>query len=743
MAKTRFKDLPKKWQEGEYTVHRSTVWSAPGCHEGCGVLLYVKDGRVAKVEGDTEHPFNHGGLCARCPASPDVFYHKDRLKWPLKRVGLRGENKWERISWDEALDTIEKEFRKIIDTYGAEAICGCTGTGRDVMWQGNRWIYTLGSPNVVGPLSGLSCYMPRAVASQACCGSFYPCADCAQYWEDGYDNPKWKLPEYIVCWGSDPIYSNTDWFLGQWIVECMKRGSKVISVDPRCTYLSARAEYWLQCRPGMDAPIAMALAKVIIDEELWDKDFIDNWSFGFDKYVERLKEYDLNFLCERAWLPVEKVKTVARVLAKAKPVAYHIGLATDMQRIGLWAAQAIMLLEGMTGNIDQPGGCMLPLSPLGITPPMFRDWGFHDLPQSQRDKAMGHAKYPILRFGLPLNQADEALFQIESGQPYPIKSMVIQESNPLAGHAQDPLRWYAALKKIPFIVGIDLFLTPSLVALADIVLPVACFPEKNSIRAQLFNVSTVNKVVPDYYECKSDAEIGRLIAKRFNPEAWPDSEAEVYDMLCAPSGMTYKEIQEQGVIYPEFDYLKYEKGLLRPDGEPGFNTPSGKFEFYSQFFENFGLDPMPFFAETVYGPYSTPELYEKYPLVMMTGVRNKVAFHTEHRQIDVLREIIPDPYVEINPIYAKEHDIVDGEWVWVENQKDRIKQRAKVTWTVHPKMCLTMHGWWFPEKEGAEPSLFGVWEVNNNRLIEMGHVGPSGFGADVKCVLAKVSKITE
>jgi anaerobic selenocysteine-containing dehydrogenase len=281
-------------------------------------------------------------------------------------------------------------------------------------------------------------------------------------------------------------------------------------------------------------------------------------------------------------------------------------------------------------------------------------------------------------------------------------------------------------------------------ALCDIVLPAACYPERNSLRALFYNLSTIHKVVDSYEECKDDAEIAIAVGKRLNPEAWTMDKPEDYiNELLKPSGMTYQEIRQKGGwTYDKYVYKKYEKGMMRPDGQPGFNTTTGKFEFYSTFFARFNLPPLPFYNEPRMSPFSTPDLYKEYPLVLSTGARSKVFFHSEHRQIGPLREIHPDPVLEINPEYAAKHDIVTGDWVWVENPIGKFRQKAKVTPAIHPKMAQANYGWWFPEQK--EPGkLGGYHDVNTNNVTEMGHNGITGFGADLKCTLCKVYKVKE
>jgi anaerobic selenocysteine-containing dehydrogenase len=215
-----------------------------------------------------------------------------------------------------------------------------------------------------------------------------------------------------------------------------------------------------------------------------------------------------------------------------------------------------------------------------------------------------------------------------------------------------------------------------------------------------------------------------------------------------PSGLTYDELEEKGGwTVPERDtptrpYNRYKKGLLRADGKPGFNTPSGKVEFYSSTYESWGMDPLPYFSEPPESEVRTPELYKKYPLVMVTGRRSPVYFHAEHRMIPWLRECEPYPLVELHPDVAGAHGIEDGEWIAIENDRGRIKRKVKITPGVHPKIISVPHGWWLPETEGKEPNLFGLWEVGCNVLTPMETQSKSGFGGGAyKTTLVRISKI--
>ena len=734
---------PWQWEENGYTVTRSSAWSGPGCHEGCGVLLYTKDNKLVKVEGDPEDPFNHGRLCPRCLALPQAVNHPDRLLHPMKRVGERGEGKWENITWDEAYDTIERKFKDISKQYGPESIVGFRGTGRDMIWQQGRLMYAIGSPNESSCLSGIACYVPRMSAMAMTSGGL-SVADCSQFHADRYDNPEWVVPETILLWGNNPVISNPDYFYGYWITDCMKRGSKLITIDPRLTWLASRSEIWLPLRPGTDGALALGMLNIIIKEGLYDKEFVEKWTYGFDRLAERAAEYPVEKVAKITWLPEEKIIAAARMYATSKPAAIQWGLAIDMQKQGVPTAIAISDLWTITGNLDVPGGNIYATPPSGVWQNVAGGWGYREvLTEEQRQMKIGVKKYPMYMFGLTYASSDETLRAMETADPYPVKAAWIQTTNPLACMGQDPKRWYKAFRGLDFVVGVDLFMTPTIMALADLVLPVAAFSEKSSFRGQIYYLSPVTKAISPAGECKSDLEINMELGRRFNSEVWPwDTPEEVMDEILKPANMTYQQLKETGPVYTKYVYRKYEKGMLRQDGSPGFETPTGRVELYATLFEHFGLDPLPFYEEPSLSPVSTPEIYEDYPLILMTGVRSPALFHSEHRQIPTLRALHPDPVLEIHPDTAASLGIQDGDWVWIENQKDRIRQKAKLTRAIHPKMVLGQHAWWFPEKPGPEPSLFGVWDVNINRLLDM-KPGTTGFGADVKCILCKVYKVKE
>jgi anaerobic selenocysteine-containing dehydrogenase len=401
-------------------------------------------------------------------------------------------------------------------------------------------------------------------------------------------------------------------------------------------------------------------------------------------------------------------------------------------------SQAITHLWAITGNIDNPGGMVIARPSHGVTTYPFSSkeltalYG-EDLVKKLNEKRIGANRYPMIKNFRGWAQPDVLLEQLKTNKPYPIKGAWIQTSNPIGGQAADPRGHLEALKKLEFIVCVDLFQTPTTMALADIFLPAASFPEKESFRSWWAPLSVVVKAV-EVGECKSDWEINLEMAKRLATKPVPfNTVKELIDDRLKVAGWTYDKLAEKGSwdMPPEGPfkpYYRYERGLLRDDGKPGFPTPTGKVELYSKLFEEWGLDPLPYFSEPKESPTVTPDVFKEYPLILISGRRSPVFFHSEHRMIPWLRELEPDPEVDINPETAKALSIKNGEWVYIESKRGKALFKAKVTPSAHPKVVTCSHGWWLPETDGKAPNLFSTWKHNINMLNSMGNQAKSGFG---------------
>jgi anaerobic selenocysteine-containing dehydrogenase len=742
------------WRQGDYTVTRTAHWSAPGCHMGCGVLLYSKDGRLVKVEGDPLNPVNSGRLCMRCLNLVEAVNHPDRLKYPMKRAGERGENKWERISWEEALDLIEEKVTSIKKRFGGESIVGAHGTGRNINWQLPFFYHSAFDTPNVGTMffSGFSCYLPRIVGCSAVHGDF-AVVDTSMAHQDRYANPAWVAPKIIVIWGTDPLKANADGFLGHWLVQCMQHGSKLITIDPRLTWIGAQSEIWLPIRPGTDAAMALGWLNVIIEEDLYDHDFVDNWCDGFDMLQERVAEYPVEKVAEICGVEAENIRAAARLYAQNSPAAIQWGLAFDQQVSAMQAVTAVADIYSICGNIDVPGGQLLVRYAFNTIEHYNCGEEFMTPGQVEKKLVYGSSE-KALALGTKTDKSsaassDTILETCESGKPYPIKMMWIQSSNTIACPSQHAERSYKALQNIDFIVVADPFLTPTAVACADLVLPVAMSCERNSIRAWWTPIMAITKATDTYYECKTDEEIAALVANRIRPGEFPfQTDIEILEWYIGRKGDypgTWQDLSKEVLRYWDWDatYKKYEKGLLREDGQPGFKTLTGKVELAPAMAIYWNEDDiLPRHTEPPESPVSTPDLCQEYPLIFTNGGRSYEFFHSEHRQLPTMREFHPWPLMAIHPKTAARYGIKDGDWVWAENMRGRMKQKAHLTEAMREDTVHAEHGWWFPEEEGAAPSLFGAFSSNANNLTASCTVGDSGWGSPIKSTICKIYPVT-
>ena len=751
-------DLGKPWrfEEDGLTVTRGCAWSPPGCHPtGCGIKTYVNsNGELVRVEGDENHPITNGRLCVRCLTIRDYVYNPDRVLYPMKRAREdRGKNKWERITWDEAYDTIAEKVKYFKDKYGAESILVMGGTGREGGPMLPAYAHAcLGTPNACYTQSGYSCYIPRVAGTTYVMGATYPEMDYAGGLPGRYDDPMFKLPELIVFWGKEPLPSNGDGLFGHAAIDMMRRGSKLMSIDPRVNWVSTRADWHLRLRPGTDAALVMAMLNVIIEEDLYDHDFVERWCYGFEQLAERVKEMPAEKAAEITGVDAGLITEAARVYAAAKPAQIAWGLAIDQKSNGVQAGHCIMALEAITGNIDVPGGQLIG----DVNDGLELGFGWNNLGPELQSKILGIKEYPAY-VGLVLNaQCDMVLDALEAGDDakyYPFKMGVFEDTNFLAGTcAAQPKRWHDAMvKNLEWCFGIDVWMTPTIQATCEIFLPLSSTVEHDTVVYTHYGASpimagAVNKSIT-VGDCKGDCEIFYELGLRCMPINF-EKYKDYYDFL-ADYRLAYKksfeELREE-VVHQKTEmcgYYKYESGRLRPDGMPGFNTPTGRVELYSTMFRQFGEDPLPYYEEPQLSPVSTPEKMEEYPFVLTTGARTYCYFHSEGKQIPYLREMNPDPLIEINPEDALKHGIADGQWVEVASPFGKCVLKAKVSQIVKPGVVHAQHGFWFPEKDPEEPSLYEVWRSNINELIPHFMVGKLGFGAPFKCLICSVKPVSE
>ncbi len=682
------------------------------CHGGCGVLVFTRNGKVAKILGDPDCPINHGTLCSKGIASTQLAYHPDRLTHPVRRLGPKASGKWERISWDEALDTIAGRILQYKEGFGAESIVMGYGTGRENEAVIYRFANLLGTPNVL--TAGHFCYGPRIATSIITCGT-NPVVD--------YENS----PRCLMVWGNNIVISNPDEYKGEPFSVALDRGARLIAVDPRLTRIAARADVWLQLRPGTDAALALGMLNVIVNEGLYDREFVEHFVHGWEPFVKRVREYPLDRVEDITWVPREKIAGAARLFATTKPAAIQWGVAIEQQVNCADNDRLLMALMAITGNIDTPGGQVL------FHTPKIRNvghFGAHRmLPDSQREKRLGGERFRLAGHFAIINPKCVWDAILEE-KPYPVKMLFFISSNPLLtrGNAREV---YRALEKVEFMAVSDFFITPT-AELADIVLPAATWLEMDYIGDfwKRHGYLLPRRKVISVGECRSDHEMLNDLAHRVGQgEHWWESFEQALDWILEPLGITWQD-------FKKMDYIRGDR-LDQKYRARGFSTPSRKFELYSTLLEKWGYDPLPTYREPPEGPYSSPHLHGEYPYILITGRRIPGFFHSENRQLPWTRELHRDPIVEVHPETAKKEGIKEGEWVIIESPRGRIRQKAKFFSGMDPRVVSAEHAWWFPEKR--DPG-HGWDESNVNILTDNAYENcdPAMGATHVRTLLCKI-----
>ena len=666
------------------------------CHGGCGVLLHVENGRLVKVEGDRESPLNHGRLCPIGTVTIDLVYHPDRLKYPMRRIGPRGAGSWDRISWDTALDEIATRLLAIRREHGPEAIALGTGTGRHHIRWVSRFGHALGTPNWCEP-GFAQCFHPRVNTTILTFGDLPVC----DYTGD-------VPPRCILFWGHNPTQSGPDGETRFNVHEALAHDPAIIVVDPRETELAKRAQVWLRVRPGADDALALSMINVLISEQLYDEGFVKAWTYGFEALADRVRDHTPEWAEPITWVPAEKIRAAARLFARTKPAMLEWGCAIEHTPKCIQTVRATSMLPALTANIDVPGAWVFGMHGIGRFPSLIEN-----LTPEASAKRLGGDRFKLLAgegADLPAAHIPTLLQAMREGKPYPVKAFLVFGNNTLATYANASLV-RESLMKLDFVVCADLFMTPT-AELADIVLPAASWPELDEIAGLptvAANVVLAQQKAVRIGECKSDEEIFVELARRMKLPVGTESVEDVLNSQLAAGGLaaTFDELKQKGFVKVPLKYRKFE--------QDGFKTPTGKIELYSTRFEALGYSPLPYYEEPPESPISAPGVAKDFPLVLTTGGRIPYFFNSEHRQLANLRKAHRDPVAEIHPQTASRYGIANGQWMWIATRRGRMRQKAKFSNGIDPRVVSAQHGWWFPE-EG--PPDYGIWKSNVNLLTD-------------------------
>ena len=657
------------------------------CYAGCGVLIHVEAGSPVKIEGDPDSPVNKGALCTKAMASLEHLYHPERLRYPLRRLGDRGEGNWQRISWDEALEIICEKLKSTKEEFGAESVVFIHGAAKGLQETClRRFANVFGTPNVAS--MGHVCFLPRRFGSLMTFG-FHPIPD--------YDYPT----NCIIVWGS--YKSKIAEF--HKTLEATKKGAKIIVIDPRHTELAQKADKWVRLRPGTDLALALGMINVILAEGLYDKQFVGEWTVGFGELKGHIRDYSLERVEEITWVKRDLIEEVTRMYATTGPACIQMGNGLEHNVNSFQTVRGISILKALTGNISVPGGevYQTPLSiPDRYAPDLTLD---RMLPDEKKELRLGSDNkfLPFYQYAHP----PAVIRAMVEGRPYPVRAAYIHGANPLVtyGNAQETFKAFMGLD---FLVVAELFMTPT-ASLADIVLPSTTYLEFDSIvNPPYYPVAQVQQKVAELEECWPDFKILNEMAKKMDlGELFWENERGFFDLILKPMGIDFDEFREIGAVSGDKEYYHYKS--------KGFNTPSGKVELFSERLREWGFNPLPIYYEPQETPYSDPELAREYPLIF-TSWKSEYYRHSGGRQINTLREHHPEPILYIHPETAAGLGIKEGNWVWVATKRGRIRQKAFFSEEIDPRVVGVDYAWWFPEK-GAE-AQYGWRESNINILTD-------------------------
>ncbi len=700
------------------------------CPSGCGVTVHLAGGRIERLTPLKNHPL--GIVCPRGVRAAEIVHSDDRLLYPQRRIGARGEGRFERIGWDEAYGLWTTALRKAAADHGPEANCIYTGRGNFEFGlneafspsgtsetSANAVLFPFGSPNTTG--IGSLCYAAHGmIAPQGLFGCHL------RDLEEDIDGA-----DLILVWGANPATDSPPANLRR-IKQARQRGAHIIVIDHRRSETARATDAeWLGIRPGTDGALALGAIQVMIEEGLYDRAFVAGWVHGFEELADYVKAFTPQRVAGITGIPEDSIRALARRIAAARGCAFVMYTGLEYSNGGVQAVRAAWTLQALGGHLDVPGGKLfrmpdrLHTGRITIDPPAGAPLpiGAEDYPLYYETRREAHA--------IALPRA------ILEGRPYPIRTMAIAGASMVTAWP-DPDVWRRALSALDFLVVINRFPTADM-RFADIVLPATTMFEIESYMIYDGHVQLRRRVMEPRGESRNDYLIFAELAQRLGyGHLWPQSENALIEQALAGTGITPKMLRDnpEGVPFerPAMRHRKYRTGGLRRDGKPGFETPTGKFEITSEWLRGHGYEPLPIYTEPTEGPLANPELSGRFPLVFNSGARTQHAFRTQHLNIPSLAARQPRPQVHMHADDARHRGIAHGDEVFVVSPRGRVRFWAHVDTDIVAGVVEVNMG-------GGGPLGDESWrQANVNDLTDLDNRDPlSGFPV-FKALLCDVIK---
>ena len=640
------------------------------CNSRCGILAYVENGKIKKIKGDPSCEKNRGALCIKGKSMLEFLYDTDRLAYPAKKH----HDRWVRLSWDDALDEIAERLSFLKNKFGPECVALYRGMPVNSLILDiylKRFANVFGTPNITS--NAALCISSKVVATRFTFGKGISiCGD-------------FRNSKCILLFGTNPVVSGMHRTIRtvKDIRNAQKQGAKLIVVDPKKTETASKADLYTTIRPGTDGALVLALIQVIIENRWYDSAFISRHTVGFEHLLEMVSPYTPETVEKITWIHPDTIRKIAEIFATTRPACAERREGVIHHENGTQTCRAINVLNAITGNIDVSGGIQLSTNLFDQSGPLAEALTLRS-EFSPSVKSISNAN-PITR-NVPL----DLIRAILEEKPYPVKALIITGSNPLLSWPNTRVI-LDVLKKVRFLIAIDVYGNET-VQFADFILPAATFLEKTDIQVPNVAIPKIlqmqEKVIEPLHESRSEFQIIQELADKLGFGAYfQDNEEELIDKVLSPWGISVDLLRHNnsGILFDPNPV-----GFFRKNGFP---TPSGKVALYSETLKHAGFNPLPAYEEPTESPVSNPDLARAFPLVLVSGNRLHTSYLSFLHNLPSLHARCPENWVEMHPDTAAKRNIREGDRVFVESLRGKIRLNARLNTAVDPRVIFIPSGW--------------------------------------------------
>lgn len=671
------------------------------CPDTCSMLAHVEDGKLLRVAGNPENPFTRGNLCRKVAHYEERVYSPDRVLYPMRRVGKKGEGKFERISWDDALTEIAARWKAILAESGPEAIqpysyAGTMGMVSMSACDGRLW-----------NRMGASRLLRTICSSAAEAGYGYVCG-----WSGGIDAEAFADSKFIIAWGTN--LSSTNVHQMPLIREAQAKGATFVVIDPYRTRTANAADWFIQPKPGTDAALALGMANVIFQDGLHDEAFLDAHSVGWQPFRERCAQYPPERVAQITGLDATEIITLARRYATETPSAIRLGYGLSRTSNGGGMVRAIACLPAVIGAWGKPASGML-LSSSAHFPLNWQALKRSDLKPAPGEPSSRDYGRDIPR-ATNMNEIGRAL--LETTDP-PIRSLFVYNSNPAAVAPNSNLVLQGLARKDLFTVVHEQLMSDT-ARYADILLPATTQMEHLDLHISYGHLylNLAQPAIAPLGEAKPNLEVHNALAKAlgYTDDAFDQSaEAIIRAALDTDhpylNGITYDTLREHGFAKlrtPGNPFVPFQNGQ-------GFRTLSGKIELLSEQAARDGYDALPDYDPPAESAEADPELAAEFPVNLLSPAAHHF-LNSTFSNVPSLQKGEKEPRIWINPQDAATRRIADGDWLRVWNRRGEVRLKAVVSENVKPGVAWSPSLWWHRDS----PEGGNVNALTSDRLTDMG-----------------------